>query len=74
MRPGGAVLLVAVALVRHEVVQGVGPDGDAGERGHDGGVVGEELVRHHLELRERERERERETLSGLVTSTYSHVE
>ncbi len=42
--PGGAVLLVPVALVGHEVVEGVGPDGDAGERGDDGRVVREELV------------------------------
>ncbi len=39
-----------MALVRHEVVEGVGPDGDAGERGDDGRVVGEELVGHHAEL------------------------
>ncbi len=48
--PGWAVLLVPVALVRHEVVEGVGPDGDAGERGDDGRVVREELVGHHAEL------------------------
>ncbi len=39
-----------MALVGHEVVEGVGPDGDAGERGDDGGVVREELVGHHAEL------------------------
>lgn len=48
--PGRALLLVSVALVGHEVVQGVGPDGHAGEGGRDGGVVGEELVGHHGEL------------------------
>ena len=54
MAPGRAVLLVSVALVWHEVVQGVGPHGHAGEGGGDGGVVREELVGHHRELHERE--------------------
>ena len=34
----------------HEVVERVGPDGLPSEWHRDGGVVGEELVRHHLEL------------------------
>ena len=42
--------MVAGALVRHEVVEGVGPDGLPVEGHRDGGVVGEELVNHHLEL------------------------
>jgi hypothetical protein len=41
--PGGASLGIAMALVRHPVVQGVRPDGDAAEGGGDGGVVDEEL-------------------------------
>ncbi len=43
MAPGGASLGITVTLVRHPVVQGVGPDGDAAEGGGDGGVVDEEL-------------------------------
>ena len=46
----GAVLGIAVALVWHAVVKGVGPDGDAAERGGDGGVIDKELIRHHLKL------------------------
>ncbi len=41
--PGGAALGVAVALVRHAVVQGVWPDGDTAKRGSDGSVIDEEL-------------------------------
>ena len=48
--PGWAVLGISVALVGHAVVEGVGPDGDPGEGGGDGGVVDEELVSHHLKL------------------------
>jgi len=50
VRPGGAVLGVAVTLVRHPVVKGVGPDGDAAKGGSDGGVVDKVLVGHHLKL------------------------
>ena len=50
MAPGRAVLLVSVALVGHEVVEGVRPHGHAGEGRGDGGVVGEELVGHHRKL------------------------
>ena len=32
------------------VLEGVGPDGDPAEGGRDGGVVGEVLVGHHVEL------------------------
>ena len=32
------------------VLQCVRPDGDPAERGSDGGVVGEVLVSHHVEL------------------------
>jgi hypothetical protein len=46
----GAVVCVAVALVGHPEVEGVGPDGHAAQRRGDGGVVDEELVGHHLEL------------------------
>lgn len=49
-RPRRAVAAVAVALVGHAEVEGVGPDGHAAERGRDRGVVGEELIGHHLEL------------------------
>ena len=45
-----AVLGVAVALVGHAVVEGVGPDGDTAEWRGDGGVIDKELIRHHLEL------------------------
>ena len=48
--PGGAFLGVTVTLVRHPVVEGVGPDWHTGERGRDGGIVNKELVGHHLEL------------------------
>ena len=42
--------MVARTLVRHEVVECVGPNGLPAEGHSDGRVVGEELVRHHLEL------------------------
>lgn len=48
--PGRTVSTVAVALVRHPEVQGVGPDGHTAKGRGDGGVVDEELVGHHLEL------------------------
>ena len=44
------LLMVAGALVRHEVVECVGPNGRPAEGHGDGRVVREELVRHHLEL------------------------
>ncbi len=47
---GGASLRVAVAFVRHPVVQGVGPDGNAAQGSGDGSVVDEELIGHHFEL------------------------
>lgn len=50
MRPGWAVSGVAVALVGHPEVQGVGPNWDTSQGRGDGTVVNEELVRHHLEL------------------------
>ena len=50
IEPGGAVLGVSVALVRHPVVQGVWPDGDTAKGGCDGSVIDEVLVGHHLEL------------------------
>ena len=50
MRSGWTLASVAVTLVRHSEVEGVGPLGHAGQRGSDGGVVGEELIGHHLEL------------------------
>ena len=41
---------VAVTLVRHPVVERVGPDGNAAEGRRDRRVVHEELIGHHLEL------------------------
>merc|ERR1711862_1005021 len=42
--PGGALASVTVTLVRHPEVESVWPLGHAGQRGGDGGVIGEELV------------------------------
>ena len=50
VRTRGTILLVTLTLMGHEVVHGVGPDGDPGEGGGDGGVVGEKLIGHHGEL------------------------
>ena len=50
VRSGGALAGVTVTLVRHSEVECVGPLGNAGQGGSDGGVIGEELVSHHLKL------------------------
>ena len=50
MGPRRAVLSIAVALMRHAVVEGVRPDGDTAERRGDGCVIDKELVGHHLKL------------------------
>jgi len=50
MRSGWTFASVAVTFVGHSEVEGVGPLGHAGQGGSDGGVVGEELIGHHLEL------------------------
>ena len=49
--PGGALAGVTVTLVGHPEVEGVGPLRHAGQGGGDGGVIGKELIRHHLKLR-----------------------
>ena len=43
--------MISGARVRHEVVEGVGPDGLPAERHRDGGVVGEELGRDSIKSR-----------------------
>lgn len=48
--PGGTMLQVAVAPVRHAEVHGVRPEGRVTERCRDGGVVQERLLLHHREL------------------------
>lgn len=50
MTPAGAVVGVAIALVRHSEVERVGPDWDPSQRGSDRCVVDKELIGHHLEL------------------------
>lgn len=48
--PGGAMLKVAVATVRHSEVHRVGPERRVVEGRCDGGVVEERLLLHHGEL------------------------
>ena len=45
---GGAVLSIAMALVRHAVVQGVGPNGNPAKRRSDGCVIHKELERNSV--------------------------
>ena len=47
---GGTLASVTVTLVRHPVVESVGPLRYSGQRSSDGGIVDKELVSHHLKL------------------------
>ena len=50
MTSARTALGIAVALVRHLVVERVGPNRHAAQRGSDGSVVHKELIGHHFEL------------------------
>ena len=49
-RPGGAVLQVSVAFMRHFEVEGVGPERRILKRSRNGGIIEEGLLLHHSKL------------------------